>query len=363
MKTNLLFAAAGLFMLSACNNQPSYTLHGTVPDTYPDGSQIYMLPIGGTDTLNTATIKYHSFTLKGPVQKVQECILMCNNGDQSLMGNLILEEGEMHIKLHDMPETNNNAQGTLLNDKYYNYQNEVLYNTTKKYQLKKLLLDPDLTEAKADSLEKVYVENARSFESMNAQTINENINNAFGVSVFAAVANLFKVEQQKEWLSQIPADLKDQRIDNIQKQVEAIERSSVGQKYIDFTATSLEGKEVKLSEAMGQSKYTLIDFWASWCMPCRAEMPNVIKLYEKYHKQGFNVIGVSLDADENKWKQAVNDLKLPWFQLKTGKSGDPAALYAVTGIPTTILIDENGVIIARKLRGEALQQKLEELMK
>ena len=129
MKTNLLFAAAGLFMLSACNNQPSYTLHGTVPDTYPDGSQIYMLPIGGTDTLNTGTVQNHGFTLTGPVQKVQECILTCNNGDQFLMGSFILEEGDMQIKLNEMSmmnQTTNNAQGSPLNDKYYNYQNQVL---------------------------------------------------------------------------------------------------------------------------------------------------------------------------------------------------------------------------------------------
>ena len=113
----------------------------------------------------------------------------------------------------------------------------------------------------------------------------------------------------------MPEEYKDSRINNMLKKIELEERSEVGHKYIDFTGKDLEGKAVKLSEYIGKNKYTLIDFWASWCSPCCAEMPMLKKIYNKYHKKGFNIIGISLDSDPAKWKESIKRLELPWHQI------------------------------------------------
>lgn len=117
----------------------------------------------------------------------------------------------------------------------------------------------------------------------------------------------------------------------------------------------------KLSNLRG--KYVLIDFWASWCGPCRRENPNVRALYEKYHDKGFEILGVSLDRDMNSWRKAIADDKLPWKHISdlAGWNSKHAAAYSVTSIPQTVLIDPSGKLVVRNLRGEGLANKLAEL--
>lgn len=109
----------------------------------------------------------------------------------------------------------------------------------------------------------------------------------------------------------------------------------------------------------------MIDFWASWCGPCRAEMPNVIKAYNEYKDKGFGVVGISLDNDAAAWKSAIKSLGIPWAQMSDlkGWQSAGAALYNVRAIPATVLIDQSGKIIAKDLRGDDLEAKLKELLK
>lgn len=137
---------------------------------------------------------------------------------------------------------------------------------------------------------------------------------------------------------------------------------AVGQQAPDFTLNSPEGKPVALSSLRG--KYVLIDFWASWCGPCRMENPNVVRMYDKFKSKGFDIYGVSLDDNEKAWKTAIERDKLGWLhgsELKKWKS-DVAQTYGVNAIPATFLLDKEGKIIAKNLRGAALENKLTELL-
>ena len=109
----------------------------------------------------------------------------------------------------------------------------------------------------------------------------------------------------------------------------------------------------------------MVDFWASWCGPCRGEMPNVIKAYNEFKDKGFAIVGVSLDSKADAWKKAIKDLGIPWAQMSDLKGWQcaGAALYNVRAIPATVLIDQSGKIIAKDLRGEELIAKLKELLK
>ena len=137
---------------------------------------------------------------------------------------------------------------------------------------------------------------------------------------------------------------------------------AVGKKAPDFTANDTEGKPVKLSD--DHHKYTLIDFWASWCGPCRRENPNVVAAFQKYKDKGFSVFGVSLDKSKEGWIKAIEKDQLNWTQvseLNYWKS-EIAQTYGVRAIPANFLIDENGIIVAKNLRGEKLLEKLDELL-
>lgn len=130
----------------------------------------------------------------------------------------------------------------------------------------------------------------------------------------------------------------------------------------DFSAPNPEGKTISLKESLG--KVTIVDFWASWCAPCRRENPNVVALYKELHSKGLNIIGVSLDKDPAKWKEAIAKDKLTWNQVSNLKFWDEpiAAQYEVEAIPATFILDASGKIVARDLRGDELRAKIIELL-
>ena len=192
---------------------------------------------------------------------------------------------------------------------------------------------------------------------------------------------LESITQQKEFdaklaneiLSKIPKSLlknkynidKVQKINfNINKALNQV-KIEIGSIAPDFTAPDPDGNSVTLSKALG--KITILDFWASWCRPCRVENPNFVKLYNKYHDKGLNIISVSLDRENQmkSWVNAIEKDNLNWYNVSNLKYWqDPVAqLYNISSIPATFILDEKGKIIATRLRGSALEEKINQLFK
>ncbi|RPD42263.1 TlpA disulfide reductase family protein [Chitinophaga barathri] len=134
--------------------------------------------------------------------------------------------------------------------------------------------------------------------------------------------------------------------------------ADVGKKAPDFTLPGVNGETVKLSDHFG--KYVLLDFWASWCGPCRRENPNLVKVYHQYKGKGFDIVAVSLDKQKDNWLKGIADDKLEWTHASDLAfwNSAPAALYGIRAIPGNVLIGPDGTIIARNLRGEELREKL-----
>lgn len=139
--------------------------------------------------------------------------------------------------------------------------------------------------------------------------------------------------------------------------------SEVGKQMPDFQFTNFKTrKKTSLSNVLKKNKYVLIDFWASWCHPCRMEIPNIKANYEKYHKKGFDVISISADAKEADWTKALKEENLPWWNDRDGKQG-LCSLYKVKYYPTIYLLDSEGKVVAKDIRGDNLARKLEELFR
>lgn len=137
----------------------------------------------------------------------------------------------------------------------------------------------------------------------------------------------------------------------------------IGQKFADVEEPDVEGAMHKLSEFVGNGRWVLIDFWASWCPPCRAEMPNVVENYHKYHDKGFDIVGLSFDVKKEAWVKAIGDLEMPWTHLSDLKGWQSQAgqIYGIRSIPASFLINPEGVIVGHNLRGPALGQALAEI--
>ncbi|MDR1006459.1 MAG: redoxin domain-containing protein [Bacteroidales bacterium] len=150
---------------------------------------------------------------------------------------------------------------------------------------------------------------------------------------------------------------------HLRERSEALKTIEIGAKAPDFAMANTKGQNITLYSCLKGTQYLLIDFWASWCKPCRDENPNVLAAYNKYKASGFDILGVSLDKDKNAWEKAIKDDSLVWRQVSDLKfwKNEAAQLYMINSIPSNVLLDSKGTIIARNLRGEELINKLAEL--
>ncbi|OMQ13063.1 TlpA disulfide reductase family protein [[Flexibacter] sp. ATCC 35103] len=151
-------------------------------------------------------------------------------------------------------------------------------------------------------------------------------------------------------------------VKELQELLKVLNGLQVGKKAPDFVSKDPEGRSVRLSENL--KGYTLVDFWASWCAPCRKENPNIVAAYKEFHDKGFNVFGVSLDKKKENWIKGIQDDHLDWLQVSEliYWNSEIAKLYGVRAIPANYLVDSKGIIVARNLRGEELQTTLKTLL-
>jgi thiol-disulfide isomerase/thioredoxin len=199
--------------------------------------------------------------------------------------------------------------------------------------------------------------------------ITRNRDNAAGLFVFQSNTGYksyeypFTVAELDELLACFSPEMKATRLyKQVADEVNQARRTAGGARFVDFTLKDVDGNPVKLSDHAGKGRYVLLEFWASWCGPCRAEIPHLKEVYELYHPADFDVIGISLDTDKANWLKAIEDEQMPWVQLLAGRtSKELPDAYGIVGIPTCVLVDPDGTIVDRNMYGFWMDRKLIEL--
>ena len=212
--------------------------------------------------------------------------------------------------------------------------------------------------AKSDSLSELHT-------ALTLEIVKNFKNTKFPAKYVADAYSGFTYDQLKEVLDPTSGYYKEESLKAAKEHLASLELRRPGLMYTDLVMKDMNDKEIKLSQYAGKGNYVFVDFWASWCGPCRAEMPNVVEAYNKYHSKGLEIIGVSFDQKKDAGTAMVKKLGMEWPQMSDLKGWQCAAgkIYGIRSIPSNILLDPQGKIVASDLRGEDLQKKLAEIYK
>ncbi len=370
MKKLLTAAVAALVLYSCGGGTPSYTITGKVAQPELEGKQVLLSKIENNDMVafDTAVVTKGAYEFKGSVSQPEMYVIKIDKGEAQAP-NLIWFVAENAKLLVTSDSLGNKVTGSPLNDAFQEYKDKSRAIAKKQGELRGLYqarsqantMTPELLDSLTAESDKLMTEG----QELTTAFVKANINNVAGQSQLQSLLSL-PVEDLKAIIASADSTaMKTQAIQDMTARIAAIENVAVGKPFIDLRMPGPDGKEIALSDHAGKGKYVLIDFWASWCGPCRQEMPNVVKAYDKYKKKGFEIVGVSLDREHDAWVKGIADLKMTWPQMSDVKFWNSEAVkaYALNGIPHTILLDKDGIIIAKDLRGEDLDKKLAELLK
>lgn len=328
----ILFSLLAVVLFTACGDKAAYTITGTLADL-ADGTEVRLSSDRrGKDVVATTTIQDGKFTFEGQQpETVVQFLKVDGHNNFRRPYAIVVEGGAINVAVVD---GNTAITGTPLNDAY----------TALGVELAK--------EGASDDLLKKFIK--------------ENVSNVLGVALFEANAYRFQLDEMKETFALVPDKFRSlPTMVKMSEGIAAREVTAVGKMFTDLKGLDPEGKEVSLSDYTGKGKIVLVDFWASWCPYCIAEMPDLAAAYAKYKDKGFEIVGVSLDDKNELWKAGIEKSNATWAHISDlkGWESELSKTYAIFSLPQTVLIDKDGMIIDKQVKGADLDAKLAELFK
>jgi len=377
----ILLVITAITVLISCNKagENEYIVTGTIKGIADGKTAILEVQdeTGALKPVDTVKIEKEKFTFKGNAKEPEMYLLSIETVSDKLP--FILENGDIEMTINKdsigitkITGTYNNeelnsykAKGMAIQKKMMKFQKDNTAKMNQAQQTKDTVV--------MNGLRKEYSKFQEEFITQSDAYVASHPKAFISALIIEGMFNQMAPDIDKitKFYNGLDKEVKDtkhgkkikKQLDALTKPVAAVENVGVGTAAPDFSAPSPEGKTVSLKQSMG--KVTVVDFWASWCKPCRAENPNMVALYKEFHAKGLNIVGVSLDDDATKWKDAIAKDMLTWTHVSNLKNfQDPiAALYSIKSIPSTFILDASGKIVAKDLRGAELKAKVAELLK
>lgn len=359
-----VFAAlcAGL-LLAACESE-GYKIEGTFASA-EDGTVVYMTAADEFyTTLDSTVISGGRFEFTG--EQNERCVRMLLVPAKAVGGPVVVERGVVNVEI-GRELKRGGTSGNIILQRFLEAKEhlQALDDVTSPSFLKAMPMDKSVY----DSLVVVRDKARASLAEYASLVIETNIENNLGVYVLSRSYALVDAARLVRLLNKVPSSLRDARYNLVCDYVAVRAKSSeqrtvtaVGQQYLNFELPSRADEKVLFSSLVSKHRYTLLQFWASWCASCRVELPEFDKLREEYAVKGFALVGVSLDTDAAAWRGALASLALGGVQLcsPSGGSGEVAAEYGVDAVPANLLINNKGVIVARDVSPSELDSILNE---
>lgn len=358
---------SGLAIIFASCSEQRCKINGVVENAM-DGDTLFIARMtdGNLIPSDTVILKDGKFSFQ---EKCDSTVIACfyyydRQTDEVFSSLFFIEEGEVHLEVR--PDSK--ISGTENNDIYQHFMDSIYdihEQMSKIYAAREMTDTVDTDTDEFQGSEEMSALDKKSNELVR-NTVRINIGKPAGFVIFLSCYNMFEPHEILQLADKVSPHYKGSNIiEAIKKEagnnLAIAERTS----FIDVTIPSVDGNDLRLSDVVKANKLTLVDCWASWCGPCRAEMPNVVGLYKKYHDKGLEIVGISFDEDEDAWKRAIEDLHMTWPQCSELNSWDNIMTqkYGVSSIPYTILIDHDGNILAQQLRGKELDEFVEDYLK
>lgn len=350
MKKMLILAAAAA--LCACSNPNKYVIEGTLSDF--EGT-LYLVD-QEQNLLDSAVVEKGAFRFEGEAAHPGLCYLLDNPvAPQSIAQLLILEPGTILVSAASEEELPT-VTGTPSNDAYTAY-------AQRRKELVTEYRDPETSEERR-------LEVDAEIDRLSNDTYAANVGNYFGAMLLQSEMTYFlSGHELLDEIAKYPAAMQEyEPLASLKQLAEKKARVDVGEPYIDVAQPNADGETVTLKSVIENpaNKYTLVDFWASWCPPCMGEVPYLVKTYAAFHDKGFEIYGISFDrpGKRENWLGAIEKNQMNWIHVSELNyfNNQAAEDYAVKAIPTNFLIDSEGRIIDTNLRGDALYEKIAELL-
>ena len=360
MKRNLLLLIAVAFIMTACNQTKTFNVNVSLANGNDKTVYLQKYVDNVPVTIDSAVIAEEKAVLTAPTDNPQILYALKIKGQRGSMPFFADNKDVAFVGDLNNPQAveimGSETQAEL--DAYNDQLDEINMQIRDLYAVMQQAFS-DNDSIKMDSLNKVGTALMEQQDNFRDEYIKAHPESFVTHYILDGVKQDYPLDQLKDLMAGFTTEsiYRDHLNDYVAKQ----ERLEVGQPFIDFTLQTKDGEDVTLSEKIAQNKLTLVDFWASWCGPCRHENPVVKAAYEKYHELGFEVVGVSVDQDEAAWLKAVEEDELPWMQVRDSED-KVSEDYMIYYIPSNFLFDQNGTMIAKGLRGEDLEAKLAEIL-